>query len=82
MYLRLRYGRVCPTCHEVVEEAIDQHYSRFQLCDECTDKERDWKQEVQALKQQVEYWQESYSTLLAQHFDHDQRDDHGAQRGI
>ena len=71
MYLRLRYGRVCPTCHDVVEEAIDQHYSRFSLCDECTDKERDWKEEVKALKKQVEYWQECYDTLSAQYFKQD-----------
>ena len=78
-YLRLRYGRVCPTCHDVVEEAIDQHYSRFQLCDECFEKERDWKEEVNALKKQVTYWQECYETLLTQHLEDDQRNDHGAQ---
>ena len=79
MYLRLRYGSVCPTCHEVVEEAIDQRYSRFQLCDDCFEKERDWKEEVKALKKQVAYWQECYDSLLTQHFEDDRRNDHGSQ---
>ena len=68
MFLRLGYGRMCSACHHVVEEAIDQHYSWFSLCDKCTDKERDWKEEVKALNKQVEYWQECYDSLLAQYF--------------
>ena len=70
-YLRLRFGRVCPACHEIVEEAIYQHYRHFTLCDECFEQERDWKEEVKALKKQVEYWQDCYDTLSAQHFHQD-----------